>query len=534
MLRLLIGIRARQAWNRVVRGKRRSLRVLGTVVGTSFGIAFMAIVGFNTSLVVERVARVDADAARGALPALLIGTTLLALVTSMGVAFHPVHGGDQELLMKAPGSTARPGRAEGGRNVARATRRVPADCGTDRLRAGAAPAADHVLAVTVALTLTVVAATVGAGVTLLFSRVRFGASLLGISRLVTVLLLVPAGVLGIPALGGGRSRALPTLSPDDIQNVAATLRELGPPPAWAPTTWAMHVLLFDDSAPLSASTASRGRAGADAAQLGLWAWIRRKLEHVTLPGAHGGSRFRFGRGGLPFAGPLVSMLQKDMRMLVRDHAGAQPADRIGRVGRATAGAVGGQRSRAGVCQPKRFWVRPCRTWRTLRVVSMARRRLRTRAQPGGARPDRVYSTLLAKLAGSMVLVLRITWLATLVLASGTVERARSRWRWRRGWRLAVRRQGWWRSADGRLRNGQSSAAGGLLWDADHLGLSAVFFVSNTLLLVWVLLRSQVGCAAVRRAYAGARPGSRRALIVDRGARGLDTTGRAATRQLGGG
>ena len=103
LLRLLIGVRARQAWNRVVRGKRRSLRVLGTVVGTSFGIAFMAIVGLNTSLVVDRVARVDADAAREALPALLIGTTLLALVTSMGVAFHHLFmAGDQELLMAAP------------------------------------------------------------------------------------------------------------------------------------------------------------------------------------------------------------------------------------------------------------------------------------------------------------------------------------------------------------------------------------------------------------------------------------------------
>ena len=102
-LRLLIGLRVRLAWNRIVRARRRPLRLLGVAALVLFGFGFLAVVGLNTSLLVERVARVDASAARGILPVLLLGMTLLALATSMGVAFHHLFvAGDQELLLAAP------------------------------------------------------------------------------------------------------------------------------------------------------------------------------------------------------------------------------------------------------------------------------------------------------------------------------------------------------------------------------------------------------------------------------------------------
>src|SRR6202011_4747070 len=60
----------------------------------------------------------------------------------------------------------------------------------------------------------------------------------------------PIGILGVPAFGLGRGRSL-FIGQASLDTVATSLRSLGPPPTWAPTTWAAHLLLGDEAAGLS-------------------------------------------------------------------------------------------------------------------------------------------------------------------------------------------------------------------------------------------------------------------------------------------
>src|SRR6476661_6525399 len=102
-LALLIGLRLRLGWNRIAHARRPFARACGAVALALFVLAFLVVVGLNTSVLVDRVARTDAAAARTFMPTLLLGMTLLALVTSLGVAFHHLFmSGDQELLLAAP------------------------------------------------------------------------------------------------------------------------------------------------------------------------------------------------------------------------------------------------------------------------------------------------------------------------------------------------------------------------------------------------------------------------------------------------
>src|SRR6202035_2064749 len=99
----------------------------------------------------------------------------------------------------------------------------------------------------VGVSLTLAASALGAMLTLVLARVRFGDSVLGLSRVLAVLLFLPIGVLGVPALGVGRNRISLLLNQGNVDTVANSLRDVGPPPAWAPTTWAAHLLLADDA-----------------------------------------------------------------------------------------------------------------------------------------------------------------------------------------------------------------------------------------------------------------------------------------------
>src|SRR5258708_30541679 len=126
----------------------------------------------------------------------------------------------------------------------------------------------------------------GAMVPLALGRVGLGDSILGVSRLLAVLLFLPIGGLGVAALGFGRNRFSLLLGQDNVQAAASTLRAIGPPPAWAPTTWAAHVLLGDEAAWLSLGLLVAAGIGIFAAtQLAFEGLFQGGWERVWLFGA---------------------------------------------------------------------------------------------------------------------------------------------------------------------------------------------------------------------------------------------------------
>jgi hypothetical protein len=135
--------------------------------------------------------------------------------------------------------------------------------------------------------------------------------------------------------------------------------------------------------------------------------------------------------------------------------------------------------------------------------------------------------LLAKLAGSTVLVLGITWLATLVLAirhggtAGEIAAALVVASWLAVGGTTAGLVGAALTADFETDNPQRRV--GCFGTLITSGLPAVFFVSNTL-LVWCRCGRRVGCRA-RSSAGGVGPGGRRAgARVDRSARGWCATG----------
>jgi hypothetical protein len=179
------------------------------------------------------------------------------------------------------------------------------------------------LALLVGLGLTLAATALGAMLVLALARVRLGDSILGVSRLLAILLFLPIGVLGVPALGFGRNRFSLLLGQDNVQAAASTLRAIGPPPAWAPTTWAAHVLLGDEAAWLSLGLLVAAGIGIFAAtQLAFEGLFQGGWERVRFAGPTRRQSVRLGRRRLPGtgvpAGPIVGLLQKDWRTLTRD------------------------------------------------------------------------------------------------------------------------------------------------------------------------------------------------------------------------
>jgi Putative ATP-binding cassette len=508
MLRLLIGVRVRQAWNRFARAPRRSVRVLGAAMVVVFGIGFVALAGLNTSLLVDRLARIDPAAPRGVLPTLFLAGAVLAFVTSLGTAFHHLFlAADQELMLAAPIrlrdlfilkvlETWRDG-------VHIALFQMAALVGFGF--ALHMPATYFITAIGLVLLLTCAASTVGAVVTLLLARVRFGASLMGASRLVAILLLLPAGVLAVPALGIARSRALPGITQDNLQSVAATLRELGPPPEWAPTTWAMHVLLADREALVSGGLIL-GTALA-VLLVALFSFERAFLsgwERVRFAGprANGPLRLGWRTARLPPAGPLLSILSKDVRILLRD-----PRWRTSLlIGLAALGVPmlvlsAGSDPGPRMSQEARFWIGLFPV-PYLAYVAGSQHGAASLAFEGRnlailrAAPIGFARLLLAKLTGGLVVVLGITWLATVVLAlrhSANVAQ----------FLMALGVAAW--LAIGGTTAGLVGAALTADFETDNpqrrvgcvgtlitSGLSALFFGANTGLLVWLLMRALGG------------------------------------------
>src|SRR5579859_6597164 len=323
VLALLLRQRARLLWNRLVKGPRRVRRLVGTGLALGFTVGFVILAGLNTGVLVERVARIDPVAAADALPVLLLGVTAVTLVTSLSSAFHHLFlAGDLELLLAAPV----PMRSIFWLKVLEIWR----DSLHVLLFEGAAlfgfgqslhlSLVYYALAVLVGLALTVGATALGALLTLALARVRFGDSFLGLSRLVAILLFLPIGVLGVPAIGFGRNRLSLLLGQDNIQAAATTLRALGSPPTWLPTTWAAHLLLGDEAAVLSLGLLVAAGVGLFAAtQLAFEGLFQGGWERVRFGGSNRRPSGRVSRRstGMP-AGPILGLLQKDWRTLIRD------------------------------------------------------------------------------------------------------------------------------------------------------------------------------------------------------------------------
>jgi ABC-2 type transport system permease protein len=505
MLGLLLRQRVRLFWNRVARGPRRTRRLLGAFLATVFTIGFVILAGVNASLLIQRVARTDPEAATQALPLLLIGVFALTLVTSLSSAFHHLFmASDLELLLAAPV----PVRSLFWLKVFEIWR----DSLHVLLFQSAAlygfgqtlrlPAAYYFLAVLVGISVTLAAAAIGATITLGLARVRFGDSILGLSRLWAILLFLPIGILGIPALGFGRSRFSPFFSQGNIDAAASSLRSFGPPPTWAPTTWAAHLLLGDEAAGLSlALLVGVAMVVFATAQLAFDAQFAAGWERVRFAAPRRRStpvRWRLRLPGSVPDGPIVGLLQKDWRTLMRD-----PRWRTGALVSLVALSLPAMALFAGdpfarTAHVLRFWLGMLPI-PYLAYLFGSQQGAATLAYEGRniallrAAPVSMGRILLAKALGGLVLVVGVVWAATLALGLShageplEIAAAMAAATW-----LAV--------------GGTSAAMAGAALTADFEGdnpqrrigclgtivttlLSSLFFAANTGLVVWWVTRA---------------------------------------------
>jgi hypothetical protein len=505
MLRILLWARLRVFWNRYARAPRRTPRVLGGLAAVLFGAGFVVVAGLNASLLIDRLARVDPLAPPAVLPALLLGGMVLSLVTSLSTSFHHLFlSADEELLLAAP-LTARDLFVMKLLETWRDGLHIVLFLGAALIGFGLAMrlgTSYFALALVVAIGLTFAATVLGTSLTLLLAQVRFGGSVLGVSRLVSILLFLPVGVLGVPALGVARSRALPGVGQDNLQTAAATLRELGAPPAWAPTTWATHVLLADDAALVSGVLLVGTAVGLLlVALIGYERTFQAGWERVRFAGPRASRPVRFGwrSAALPLAGPVLSILQKDVRTLVRDPRWRTSllislvALGVPMVVLSAGGETGGRLSQAA-----QFWIglfpEPY-----LAYVAGSQHGAASLAYEGRnlavlrAAPVGFLRLLVAKLVGSLVLVLGITWIATLALAirhsatGAELLMALGVAAWLALGGTTAGLVGAALTADFETDNPQRRV--GCLGTLITSGLSALFFVTNVGLLVWLLLRT---------------------------------------------
>ena len=503
VLAVLLRQRGRLLWNRLTRGPRRGLRMVGSVVTITFTAAFVVLAGLNAGLLVDRVQRVDPDAAIAALPVLLLGVTLLTLVTSLSSAFHHLFlAGDLELLQVAPV----PSRSFFGLKVLEIWR----DALHVILFQGAAlygfgqtlhmSPTYYASAAVVGLLLTIAASAVGATVTLALARVRFGESVLGASRLLALLLFLPLGTLGIPSIGLGRNRPALLLDQGSVNAVAGGLRSVGEPPSWAPTTWAAHVLLGDEFAGLAlvllAVTTAVLFGGM---QLAFDRLFQGGWERVRFSAAapHVNRRRWFAVAPTP-RGPLAAVLLKDWRTVIRD-----PRWRTGTLFSLialTAPALVLFAAEPFSRAPHliRFW------FGMLPVPYLAylfgsQQGASTLSYEGRnlallrAAPVTMTRVLMAKVCGGLVMVLVVTWLATIALginhdgAPIEIVAALLAATWLALGATLSAVAGAALTADFESDNPQRRV--GCLGTLAISALSLLFFVSNTGALAWWLVRS---------------------------------------------
>jgi ABC-2 type transport system permease protein len=365
------------------------------------------------------------------------------------------------------------------------------------------PAVYYGLAVLVGVTLTLAAAALGAMLTLALARIRLGDSILGLSRILAILLFLPIGVLGMPALGFGRNRFSLLLGQDNIQAAATTLRAIGPPPPWAPTTWAAHLLLGDEAALLSLGLLGAAAVGLFAAtQLAFEGLFQGGWERVRFTGPARKPSVQRGSHqttlGLP-GGPILGVLQKDWRILTRD-----PRWRTGALitlialGLPATMVIFASDPFARTGHALRFW------FSMLPVPYLAylfgsQQGAATLAYEGRnivllrAAPVGMGRIVLAKVVGGLILVTLVTWAATLALAishagepieTGAALVAAT---WLALGATIAAVAGAALTVDFEGDNPQRRI--GCLGTIVTSALSVFFFVSNTALLAWWVTRS---------------------------------------------
>ncbi len=525
MLRLLIGVRLRLAWNRIAHARRRTLRLIGACVAFAFGLGFMGVVGLNSAVLIDRLSRIDQAAPPALLPAILLGGTALSLVTSLSMAFHHLFlSADEELLLAAPVhlrdlfllkvfETWRDGI-----HILLFVSAALIGYGAARHQ----PPQFFAAAIAVAVALTFSGTVVGISLTLLLARIRYGDSLLGVSRLVSIVLFLPVGALGIPAFSVARSRGFTGVSGDSLQTVASTVRAMGPPPEWAPTTWALHVLQADDRMLLSIGLLVSTSAVVVLASLVAFersfavGWERVRFAGPRAAGAR--SAWGSGDGGglaqrarAPWltwpsdrvrdGGAVLHMLRKDLRVLVRD-----PRWRTSLL--VSLAALGlpvlffsASADSSRLSADARFWTGLFPV-PYLAYIAGSQHGAASLAYEGRnlallrAAPVGFGRLLLAKLAGSLVLVLAITWLATLVLAlrhEGSLVELSAAFvvaTWLALGGTTAGLVGAALTADFETDNPQRRV--GCLGTLLTSGLAALFFATHTALVAWVLLRTLGG------------------------------------------
>jgi hypothetical protein len=423
---LLLRQRGRLLWNRLTRGPRRGRRLVGTLLAITVTSGFLILAGLNVGLVIDRLALTDRTAAVRLLPLLLTAAAALTFVTSLSSAFHHLFAaGDLELLMAAPV----PRHSLFALKVLEIWR----DSLHVILFEGAALYAFghsldlapqyYVAAAAIGFVFTVCAGAAGAVSSLALARIRFGESILGVSRLLAILLFLPIGVLGVPALGLGRNRISVLLSQPTLGALTAELRNTPEPPTWAPTAWAAHVLMGDEFAALSllllAAMAAVIFTGSQLAFDALFqaGWERARFS--SNPRTRWLPRLRVPTPTLS-GGPTLVVLLKDWRTILRDPRW-RTATVISLVALglpAVALFTADPFARSG--HSIRFW------FGMLPVPYLAflvgtQQGASTLAYEGRnlallrAAPIRTASIVTAKVLGGLGLVLLVTWTTTLVL-----------------------------------------------------------------------------------------------------------------------
>ena len=478
--------------------------MLGATLVVAFTGGFVVLAGVNAGVLVERVARSDPLAATQALPIILVGFSLLTLVTSLSSAFHHLFlAGDLELLLVAPV----PPRSLFWLKVLEIWR----DSLHVLLFQAAAlygfgqslhlPFEYYLVALVVGLLFTVGASALGATLTLGLARVRFGDSILGMSRLLAILLFLPVGVLGVPALGSGRNRVSLFLNQADVTAVASQLRGIGPAPSWAPTTWAAHLLLEDEAGGLSlvllVATAATLFVGT---QIAFDTLFQVGWERVRYSAPRRSSR----RGKWPVpgvlvpSGPIFGILQKDWRTLVRD-----PRWRTGAF--ISLMALGLPALALFAADPMARSAHLFRFWFGMLPVPYlaylygSQQGASTLAYEGRnlallrAAPVGMARILVAKVAGGLGLVLLVTWGATLALgfthdgAPLEIGAALLGATWLASGATIAAVAGAALTADFEADNPQRRV--GCLGTIVTSTLSIFFFVSNTGVFVWWIARA---------------------------------------------
>jgi hypothetical protein len=428
VIRVLLRQRAQQAWNRATRGPQRVRNMLGATFAFALTFGFVVLAGINAGLLVERIARNDPQLALQALPVILLGVAVLTLVTSLSSAFHHLFlAGDLELLMATPV----PPPSLFGLKILEIWRDslhvILFQCAAlyGFGRSLHMPPSYYVAAIVAGFLITIAAAATGAILTLALARVRFGESILGLSRLLAILLFLPVGVLGVPALGFGRDRISLVVNQSGVEVATQELRSMGEPPTWLPTTWAAHVMLADDQALLSGALLVALLAVVFIGlQVAFGALFQGGWERVRFsPAGRAASRKRIGLRlpveALPRS-PIAGILLKDWHTVIRD-----PRWRTGTLVSLIALGLPAMLLFAGdplarSAHLMRFWFGMIPV-PYLAFLIGSQQGASTLAYEGRnlallrAAPLGMERVLVAKLCGGLALVLLVTWTATLTL-----------------------------------------------------------------------------------------------------------------------